>query len=67
MTCYLVQPRDTIFLNGYGFLSFARNMCKNVSKNVSSKYSHKLLHHAKQSTPDVFKNTSMYLKILQKE
>ena len=67
MTCYLVQPRDTIFLNDYGFSSFARNMCKNISKNVSSKYSHKLLDHAKQSAPDVFKNTSMYLKTLQKE
>ena len=26
MTKYLVQPRDRIFVKGYGFLSFAKNM-----------------------------------------
>ena len=26
MTCYSVQPRDRIFIKGYGFLSFAKNM-----------------------------------------
>ena len=25
MTRYLVQPRDQIFVKGYGFLSFAKN------------------------------------------
>ena len=43
MTCYSVQPKDQIFVKGYGFLFFAKNMCKNidknVSKNLSSKYS----------------------------
>ena len=43
MTCYSVQPKDQIFVKGYGFLRFAKNMCKNidknVSKNLSSKYS----------------------------
>ena len=42
-----VQPRYRIFVKGYGFLSFARNMGKNVDKNISkstsSKYSQKLL------------------------
>ena len=41
-----------IYLQGYGFLSFAKNMVKNVgkskSKNLSGNYSQKLLHHAKQ-------------------
>ena len=40
---YSVQPRDRIFVKGYGFLSLAKNMGKNIgkniSKNVSSKYS----------------------------
>ena len=44
MTCYSVQPRDRIFVKGYGFLSFAKSMgkiiCKNISKNLSGKYSH---------------------------
>ena len=29
MTAYTVQP---IFVKGYGFLSFAKNMGKNISK-----------------------------------
>ena len=48
MMYYSVQPKNQIFVKGYGFLSFAKNMVKNVgrniSKNLSSKYSQK---HAK--------------------
>ena len=51
MTRYAVQPRDGIFVKGYGFLSFAKNMGKNISKNISknlsSKYSQTLLDHVK--------------------
>ena len=43
MTRYSFQPRYRIFVKGYGFLSFAKNMGrnigKNISKNLSSKYS----------------------------
>ena len=52
MTCYSDQPRDQIFVKGYGFLSFARkgkNVGKNISTNLSSKYCQKLLDHAKKS------------------
>ena len=56
---YSVQPRDCIFMKGYGFFSFAKNMGKNIgkiiSKNLSSKYSQKLFDHAKQSTTDALK------------
>ena len=49
---YSVKHRDQIFVKGYGFLSFAKNMGKNIgkniSKNLSGKYSQKLLDHAKQ-------------------
>ena len=42
MTRYSVQPRHRIFVKGYGFLAFAKNMveniCKNTSKILSSKY-----------------------------
>ena len=62
MTRYSVQLRDRIFVKGYGFLSFARNMGKNIGKNISkilsSKYSHKLLDHAKQSATDPLKTPS---------
>ena len=64
MERYLVQPRDQIFVIGYGILSFAKNMgkkiCKNISKNFSGKYSQKLLI-ARQ------KLLKIHLKLLQKE
>ena len=51
MTRYLVQSIDRIFVKGYGYFSFAKNMNKsfgkNISDNLSSKYSQKLLDHAK--------------------
>ena len=35
MTGYSVQSRDQIFVKGYGFLSFAKNMDKNIGKDIS--------------------------------
>ena len=35
MTRHSVQPRDQIFLKGYGFLSFAKNIVKNIGRNIS--------------------------------
>ena len=32
MTRYSVQLRDQIFVKGYGYLSFAKNMGKNIDK-----------------------------------
>ena len=58
MAHYSIQLRYQIFVKGYGFLSFARNMGKNINKNLSSKYSQKLLDHAKQSATDVLKTAS---------
>ena len=59
---YSVQPRDQIFVKGYGFLSFAKNVGKNIgkniSKNLSTKYIQKLLDHAKQSATDTLKTAS---------
>ena len=49
MTWYSIQPKDQIFVKGYGFSSFAKNICKNISKNLSAKYSQKLFDHAKQN------------------
>ena len=37
MTCYSVQPRDKIFVEGYGFLSFSKNMHKKIGKNLKKK------------------------------
>ena len=69
MMRYLVQPRDWIFVKGYGFLSVAKNIGKNIGKNInkslSGKYNpgmlamhEKLLDHAKLSAADAFKTAS---------
>ena len=57
MMRYSVQPRDLVFVKGYGFFSFAKNMGKNIGKNIgkiiskrlNSKYSQKVLDHARKS------------------
>ena len=51
---YSIQPRDRIYVKGYGFLSFAKNM----NKSLSNKYSQKLLGSAKKSTTDAIKTAS---------
>ena len=62
MTHYSVQPTDQMFVNSYGFLSFAKNMGRNTgksnSKSLSSKYSQKLLDRAKKSATDALKTAS---------
>ena len=60
MMCYTVQPKDRIFVKGYGFLSFDKNMGKNIGKNIiknlSGKYSQKLLDQAKKSATYALQN-----------
>ena len=62
MTRYSVQPRDRIFVKGYRFLSFSKNMGKNIGKNISEnisgKYSQKLFDHAKKSATEALKTSS---------
>ena len=50
---YLIEPRDRIYVKGYGFLSFAKNM----GKILSNKYDQKLFDSAKKST-----KTQLYRK-----
>ena len=40
---YSIAPRDRIYVKGYGFLSFAKNM----DKSLSHKYGQKFLDSAK--------------------
>ena len=51
---YSIEPRDRIYVKGYGFLSFA----KNIDKNLSNKYGQKLIDSEKKSTMDAKKTTS---------
>ena len=58
---YSIEPRDKIYVKGYGFLSFAKNMgthATKIAKNLSNKYSWKLLDSAKKSTTDGLKTAS---------
>ena len=32
---YSVRPREQTFVEGYAFLSFAKNIDKNISKNLN--------------------------------
>ena len=47
---YPLEPRDKIYVNGYGFMSFARSM--------SNKYGKKLFDTAKKSATDAVKTIS---------
>ena len=63
---YSVQPRDRIFVKGYGYLSFPKNMDRNIGINIfinlSGEYSQKL--HPKTITLNNLQQ--MHLKLLQK-
>ena len=72
MMRYSIQPKNGIFVKGYGFLSFAKNMSKNIGKSFSSKYSpgmlamrQELLDHAKKSKTDALKTSSK--RVIQKQ
>ena len=47
---YSIEPRDSIYVTGYGFMSFARSM--------SNKYGKKLVDTAKKSAADAIKTAS---------
>ena len=51
---YSIEPRDWIYVKGYGFLSFAKNM----GKSLTNKYGQKPLDSAKKSTTDAIKTAS---------
>ena len=51
---YSVETRDRIYVKGYGFLSFAKNM----AKSLSNKYGKKILDSAKKYTTDAIKTAS---------
>ena len=57
-----------MFVNGYGFLSFAKNMGKNIgnhiSKSLTGKYIQKRLDDLKQSETDALTDSSK--RVIQK-
>ena len=51
---YSIKSKNRIYVEGYGFLSFV----KNIGKDKSNKYSQKLHDSAKKSTTDAIKPAS---------
>ena len=51
---YSIEWRNRIYVKGYGFLSFAKNM----GKSLSNKYGQQLLDTAKKPTTDAIKTAS---------
>ena len=51
---YSIEPRDRIYVKGYGFLSFAKNM----GNSLSNKYDQQPLDCAEKSTADAIKTAS---------
>ena len=47
---YSIEPRDRVYVKGYGFMSFARSM--------SNKYGKKLVDAIKKSTTDAIRTAS---------
>ena len=52
--CYSTEAREKIYLKGYGFSSFA----KNIGRNLSNQYGQKLVDSAKKSETDPLKIAS---------
>ena len=38
VTHYSIEPRQWMFVKGYGFSSLAKNMGRNISRKLSRKY-----------------------------
>ena len=53
---YSIEPRDRIYVKGYGCMSFA----KNIGRNSSNKYSQKIIDTAKKSATDAIKTASQW-------
>ena len=51
---YSIELRDRIYVKGYGFLSFAKNM----GKSLNNKYGLKHLYSARKSITDAIKTAS---------
>ena len=64
---YSIKPKDRIFVKGYGFVSFVKNMgthATKVAKNLSNKYSQKLIDSTNKSTTYAIKSASK--RVIQK-
>ena len=59
---YSIEPKDQIYVKGYGFMFFAKNM----STHLSNKYSQKLFDTAKKSATDAITTLKRAIQKQQK-
>ena len=64
MLRYSVQPIDRIFVKGYRFLSFAKNMGKNIGKSISKNL---MVNKARKFLIMLKNLQQMQLKLIQKD
>ena len=55
---YSIELKDRLFLKGYRFLYFAKNIGKHIGKNVNGKYSQKRPDYSKQPARGTLKTAS---------
>ena len=48
---YSIEPRDRMYVKGYGFMSFAEN----IGRNLSNKYSQRIIDTTNKSATDAIK------------
>ena len=58
MTRYSIEPKERIFVKGYGFLGFAKSMGKNIGKNISKYLSKTCKTICYRSTWNYFKKSN---------
>ena len=51
---YSIEPKNRVYVKGYAFLSFAKNM----GSHLSNKYSQKVIDTANKSATDALKTAS---------
>ena len=59
---YSIESPDRVYVKGYGFLSFAKNMGKSLSNKYGQKALKDLQHSAKRSTTYAIKTVSKTAK-----
>ena len=64
MMRYSVKPRDQIFVKGYGFLSFAKNIGKSIGKNKTKT---SVVNTAKSFLIMLNNLQQLHLKLFRKE
>ena len=61
--CYSIEPRERIYVKGYGFMSFARNFSDKYSKSLMDKRIDLSKKFAKTASKKILKKQQKQLEI----